>query len=70
MYVVLRASIDRSAEHISIDRGWRVHIYTINVDILLTVDPRLTLGGGFGHLSGRHGLVIDNLVQVSQIAPI
>lgn len=25
---------------------------------------RLTLGGGYGWLSGEHGLAIDNLVQV------
>ena len=25
---------------------------------------RLTLGGGYGHLSGKHGLTVDNLVQV------
>lgn len=27
----------------------------------------LTLGGGFGFLSGRHGLVIDNLVQATVV---
>lgn len=25
---------------------------------------RLLLGGGFGFLTGQHGLVIDNLLQV------
>lgn len=25
---------------------------------------RLLLGGGYGYLTGQHGLVIDNLVQV------
>ena len=32
--------------------------------IYLTVVIRLTLGGGYGWLTGRHGLAIDNLVQV------
>jgi len=27
----------------------------------------LTLGGGFGYLSGQHGLVIDNLIQVTVV---
>lgn len=27
----------------------------------------LTLGGGYGYLSGQHGLVIDNLVQVTMV---
>ena len=40
----------------------------------LTVIISLTLGGGYGWLTGRHGLAIDNLVQVrspiSRNAPI
>ncbi|USW59021.1 Putative FAD linked oxidase, FAD-binding, type PCMH, subdomain 1 [Septoria linicola] len=27
----------------------------------------LTLGGGYGHLSGKYGLVIDNLVSITSV---
>lgn len=30
----------------------------------LLIMPRLTLGGGYGYLTGLHGLVIDNLESV------
>ena len=29
----------------------------------------LLLGGGFGYLTGQHGLVIDNLLQVRHSLP-
>lgn len=28
---------------------------------------RLILGGGYGFLSGEHGLVVDNLVEVNNL---
>ena len=33
-------------------------------------DYRLLLGGGFGFLTGQHGLVIDNLLQVCPVPAI
>ena len=30
---------------------------------------RLLLGGGFGFLTGQHGLVIDNLLEVRLTSP-
>jgi hypothetical protein len=34
------------------------------------VHPRLALGGGFGFLSGEHGLTVDNIVQVGDVGKI
>lgn len=52
-----------------VDLDWCRRVsYRSRIEFLPPPGPelpsRLTLGGGYGWLSGSHGLVIDNLVQV------
>ena len=46
------------------DRGFRVRPVADGDDWYDSCTQSLLLGGGFGFLTGQHGLVIDNLLQV------
>jgi hypothetical protein len=39
------------------------------VTVMTHDNESLLLGGGFGFLTGQHGLVIDNLLQVRPSLP-
>ncbi|KAI0313518.1 FAD-binding domain-containing protein [Amylostereum chailletii] len=52
----------------TVDKAGMVHgLATVGGTVNHTGVGGLTLGGGFGHLSGEHDLVIDNLQQVTLI---
>lgn len=49
-----------------VDRCWRLsghHLLTPSYGLMCS----LTVGGGYGFLSGEHGLVIDNVVGVTMV---
>jgi hypothetical protein len=46
------------------DRGFWVRPMVLGVSATTDDIKSLLLGGGFGFLTGQHGLVIDNLLQV------
>ena len=46
------------------DRGFWVSSIAYRDDCHVSCIQSLLLGGGFGFLTGQHGLVIDNLLQV------
>jgi hypothetical protein len=49
------------------NEAWKYGLATVGGVVDHTGIGGLTLGGGFGHLTGRHGLTIDNLVGATII---
>jgi hypothetical protein len=47
--------------------AWKYGLATVGGTVSDTGVGGLTLGGGYGWLSGKHGLVIDNLVSVTMV---
>lgn len=47
--------------------AWKHSLATVGGTVADTGVGGLTLGGGYGHLSGKYGLVIDNLVSITTV---
>ncbi|KAF1825043.1 FAD-binding domain-containing protein [Dissoconium aciculare CBS 342.82] len=72
-----KVTIDPSSRHIFVQGGclwmdvdaaaWEHGLATVGGTVADTGVGGLALGGGYGHLTGKHGLVIDNIVQVTVV---
>jgi FAD/FMN-containing dehydrogenase len=62
--LVLHAVLTRRQTGVS---GYVLSLQLWSSGLMSNVRQRLLLGGGFGFLTGQHGLVIDNLLQVRPI---
>jgi hypothetical protein len=70
MYVGLPVTCIPCGTDSDTDRGFRVRAILVVDTSARTHDIQsLLLGGGFGFLTGQHGLVIDNLLQVHPSLP-
>ena len=47
--------------------AWKHGLATVGGTVADTGVGGLTLGGGYGHLSGKYGLVIDNIVSITTV---